>query len=94
MSPTIQQFYRIAVQQLPELELHALLQHAVNLYAETLGLPYAYALNLQNEELILAGQLPDSTMLAGAKRFATAQSEGATGQVVGMQIRSFHLCMK
>jgi PAS domain S-box-containing protein len=93
MSPTIQQFYRIAVQQLPELELHALLQHAVNLYAETLGIPYAYALNLQNEELIRAGELPDSTMLAGAKRFATAQSEGAPGQVVGMQIGSFHFCM-
>jgi PAS domain S-box-containing protein len=88
MTLTIQQFYRIAVQQLPELETKPLIQHVVRLYAEVLNPRYAFVFNMQGDELIFAANKPHDALVSEIKRnFKT--SDGASSiQIETIQLES------
>lgn len=69
MPQSIQQFYRIAVHQLPELELTPLLSHVVSLYEDALKSHVAFILNVQTNELVCGKMNPQEKLITAVKQF-------------------------
>jgi PAS domain S-box-containing protein len=75
MPHSLQNYYRIAVHQLPELELLPLIRHVVLLYADELDAKFSFAVNKQANELIHAAQKPNAALVAHAVHlFANAEN--------------------
>ncbi len=75
MPHSLQNYYRIAVHQLPELELLPLIRHVVLLYADELDAKFSFAVNKQTNELIHAAQKPNAALVAHAVHlFANAEN--------------------
>ena len=90
MTLTIQQFYRIAVQQLPELELIPLLHHAVSLYEDVLETRLAFVLNVQLDELICAKNKPEENLVAEIKRLVNPDANTKIDQFTSRQSSGFY----
>jgi hypothetical protein len=88
MTLTIQQFYRIAVQQLPELETKPLIQHVVRLYAEVLNPRYAFVFTMQGDELIFAANKPHDALVSEIKRNFKASDGASSIQIETIQLES------
>ncbi|MFN5372518.1 MAG: hypothetical protein ACK5B6_13740, partial [Bacteroidia bacterium] len=96
MALTIQQFYRIAVQQLPDLELMPLLHHAVSLYEVELESRFAFVLNVQTDELICAKNTPNENIVSEIKRLAKPNANQKiqpfiTSQTAGLYFSTIQL---
>ena len=75
MPHSLQNYYRIAVHQFPELELLPLIRHVVLLYADELDAKFSFALNKQTNELIHAAQKPNAALVAHVVHlFANAEN--------------------
>jgi PAS domain S-box-containing protein len=68
MAHSVDNFYRIAVQQLPDAELLPLLRRAVVLYADALNAKFSFTLDVQTNELIHAAQIPQISIVEKVKQ--------------------------
>lgn len=89
MTLTIQQFYRIAVQQLTELELIPLLRHAVSLYEDVLETQLAFVVNEQLDELICAKYKPEDYVVSEMKELAIKVANEKSGLISTSQTADF-----